>query len=405
MKKKKNNNKNIIWNFVENNTSFVYIIIITIFAFLARLLVMEYLSGDYEMFLRPWFTELQSYGGLGGLAYNIGNYTPAYMTILALLTYLPISSVVSIKLVSIAFDFISAIAVLKIVQELLSDKKYKNRVAIFMYGLCLFIPTVFLNSSYWAQSDSIYTAFVLISVLFLVKKDFKKAIIFWSIALGFKFQAIFIFPLYVLMYIADHENIKFRYFLFIPVIIFIMSLPKVIYTGDFLSGFKVYVDQAGTYSQYITLNFPNVYSIFLKGADSNNPNLINTPFKELGSIGIILTFFILVTLAYFVYTKKVKFDKKAIIDFGLLSILITTFFLPQMHERYLFMGDIIAILYLICNRKDFYVPIMVEFISLNGYMYLLFGGFAINFSTLSIAFLVLISLYTRNIIKNYFIST
>ena len=119
MKKKKNNNKNIIWNFVENNTSFVYIIIITIFAFLARLLVMEYLSGDYEMFLRPWFTELQSYGGLGGLAYNIGKYTPAYMTILALLTYLPISSVVSIKLVSIAFDFISAIAVLKIVQELL----------------------------------------------------------------------------------------------------------------------------------------------------------------------------------------------------------------------------------------------------------------------------------------------
>jgi len=73
-----------------------------------------------------------------------------------------------------------------------------------------------------------------------------------------------------------------------------------------------------------------------------------------------------------------------------------------MHERYLFMGDIIGILYLVMNRKNYYVPLMIEFISLNGYMYLLFGGFAINFSTLSIAFLVLIVLYTRNICHDYF---
>ncbi len=398
---KKEESKNIIWNFVENHTNLVVFVIITILAVLVRLLVVEYCSGDYEMFLKPWFDELKSYGGLGGLAHDIGNYTPGYMTILSLLTYLPIKSVVSIKLVSFIFDFIGAFAIMKITTELLSDKKYKDKIAMLMYGIALFLPTVLLNSAYWAQSDSIYTAFVLLSILFLIKNNFKKAIIFWSIALAFKFQAIFIFPLFVLMYIADHKNIKFRYFLFIPLIIFIFSLPKVIYSGDFLAGFKIYINQAGTYDQYITLNFPNIYSIFLGSTDGYS-NLINTPFKELGTIGIIATFTILVVLAYFVYTKKIKFDKKAIIEFGLFSILIMTFFLPQMHERYLFMGDLIALLYLVINRKNFYVPLMIEFISLNGYMYLLFSGFAINFSTLSIAFLVLMAFYTRDIIRKYF---
>ena len=397
MKKKKQSN--IIWNFIDNHTDIVFLIIITILALLARGLLIKYNSGDYDMFLKPWFNELKNYGGLGGLAYNIGNYTPIYMTVLAILTYIPVDSLVSIKIFSIIFDLIGALAIRAIVLELLHDKKYKEKIALLFYGIYLFIPTILINSSYWGQSDGIYTAFVLISIYYLIKKNFKLGIIFWSIALAFKFQAIFIFPLYVLMYISDHENIKFRYFLYIPLIIFLFSIPKVIYSGDLLAGFKVYIDQAGTYSQYITLNFPNFYAIFLGGSNSN---LINTPFKDMSSIGIIITFVLLVVLAYFVHAKKIKFDKNAIIEFGLFSILLTTFFLPQMHERYLFMGDAIGILYLLVNMKKYYVPVMIEFISLNGYMYLLYAGFAINLSTLSIAFLVLLVLFTKDMYVKYF---
>ena len=399
MKKK---TSNVIWDFINNNTNFIYFILITILALIIRGVLIKYSSGDYEMFLKQWFDALKLNGGLSGLSQDIGNYTPIYMTILSILTYLPLNSLVSIKIVSIIFDFIGAFAVYKIVKELLKDKKYQDRVALLFYALYLFIPTVFLNSAYWAQSDGIYTAFILISIYYLIKNNFKIGFLFFSIAFAFKFQAIFIFPLYVLMFLTDRK-IKLRYLLILPAVIFVLSIPKVIYSHDLLVGFKVYINQAGTYSQYITLNFPNVYSIFLHG--NGNSNLIDTPFSDLGTIGIIITFVILITLAYFVIVKKVKFDKKAIIDFGLLSILITTFFLPQMHERYLFMGDVIALLYLVVNMKKYYVPLMIEFISLNGYMYLLFSGFAINLSTLSIGFLVLLVLYTRNIIKDYFITT
>ena len=398
---KKKQNENSFWDFIDKYHNWIYFGLITILAIIARSIVLKYNSGDYDLFLEPWFHQLKLYGGLGGLAYNIGNYTPAYMTILAILTYFPVDPLISIKIVSIIFDFVGALAIKKIAEELLQNKKYKEKVSLLLYTICLFLPTVFLNSAYWAQSDSIYTAFVLLSILYLIRKNYKIAILFFGIAISFKLQAIFIFPLYVLMYISERK-IKLKYFLIIPFVIFVLSLPKVIYSQDLLAGFKVYINQAGTYSQYITLNFPNIYGIFWGGGSSN---LIDTPFKELSTVGIIVTFVILISIAYFVYIKKIKFDKNAIIEFGLLSILVTTFFLPQMHERYLFMGDVIAILYLVINLKKYYVPIMIEFISLNGYMYLLFSGFSINFSTLSIAFLVLIILYIRDIIKKYFVGT
>lgn len=395
-KKKKDNN--IIWDFIDKHHTIIFLIIITFLAMLARGALLKYASGDYDMFLKPWFDSLKNYGGLPGLSKSIGNYTPIYMTVLSILTYFPIDSLFSIKIVSIIFDFLGAIIVYKIIQELLKDKSYKDKVSLLVYGLYLILPTILLNSAYWAQSDSIYTTFVLLSILYLIKKNYKLSIVFFAIALSFKLQAIFILPLYVLMYISERK-IKLRYFLYIPLVIFILSIPKVIFSHDLLAGFRIYFDQMGSYKEYITLNFPNIYSIFLKG---NGSNLINTPFDELATIGIIVTFIILVILAYLVYIKKTKFDKNAIIEFGLFSILITTFFLPEMHERYLFMGDVIALLYLVINAKKYYVPIMIEFISLNGYMYLLFSGFAINFSTLSIAYLVLIILYTKDMYLKYF---
>ena len=70
--------------------------------------------------------------------------------------------------------------------------------------------------------------------------------------------------------------------------------------------------------------------------------------------------------------KKIKFGKQQIIEFGLLSILIATFFLPHMHDRYLFFADIFSILYFIYNKDKLYVPIGIQSISLYCYICYLF---------------------------------
>ncbi len=398
-KKKKCDIEGKVWKFIDNHTYLMFFIIITILALAVRYMLLKYPSGDYDMFLKPWFEELKAYGGLQALARDVGNYSPIYMTILAILTYFPVDSVISIKIVSIIFELIGGFFLIKIVRELFKDKKNKELIAVIAYGVYLFLPTVFLNSAYWAQSDAIYTSFVLISLYYLLKKNFLKGLIFWSIAFAFKFQAIFIFPLYILMYFTDRD-IKFRYILTVPITVFLLSLPKVIFTGDFLFGFKFYVNQFGTYDNYLTLNLPNIYSIYFK--NEGYSNLIETPLKELGTIGLLFTIALFVIIALVVMKKKIKFEKETIIDFALWSILICTFFLPQMHERYLFMGDVIGIIYLLKNRKRFYIPLAIELISLNGYMYLLFSGFAINLSFLSIFFFVILLIYTKDMYIKYF---
>ena len=398
MSKKKEEDK--LWKWIDNNHLFLFLVSITVIGVLIRLYLMSYQSGDYDMFLKPWFQELKANGGLLALKKEIGNYTPIYMTLLAILTYLPIKSLISIKVLSIIFDFVGAFTIYKIVSFLLEKKKYQKELSILSYGIYLFLPTVFLNSAYWAQSDSIYAAFSLLSIYFLMKENYLKSLLFFGIALSFKLQAIFLFPIFLFVYISERK-IKLKYFLVIPLTIFLLSLPKALLRNDLLIGFKVFGNQSNTYSQYITLNFPNIYSIFFKG----DSNLIITPIKDLKIICCLVTLMILITLTYFIYRKKIIFTKKAIIDFSILSILIMTFFLPEMHERYLYLGDVLAISYLFVNRKKYYLSIGIEIVSLYGYMYLLFSAFAIPISLIGILYLFIIILYTKNIIQEYFLST
>ncbi len=389
-----------IWDNIEKNKVFIFFAIITILAIALRMSLFSYDYGDYDMFLKPWFDELKAGGGLLALGQGIGNYNAPYMTILALLTYLPFDSLISIKTVSVIFDFVCAITVAIIVETLLKNNKHKDSIALIFYGLVLFLPTVFLNSSCWGQADSIYTAFVLLSLLYLIKQKYTRAFIFLGIAFSFKLQFIFILPLYILMYISERKFSIFN-FLILPATNFVMCIPSLLFGNTLSNCIDVYMGQAGTYSQYITLNFPNFYSIFFKSGTSH---LIESTNPMIGTIGMIFTLFIFILLAFLVLYKKVKFDSRAIIEFGLWSILICTFFLPQMHERYLFMGDIIGLLYLFFNRKKFYLTLGIELISLYGYIHFLFAAFGLEMQIMGFVYLAVMILYSKDMYKRYFLA-
>ena len=96
--------KKIIDLFSKNYLVFGYIFI-TIMALLVRFLTFHFESHDYVAFLAPWFDYLKNNGGILALANYPGNYNAPYMTIMALLTYIPVKSLYSIKFVSVIFDF------------------------------------------------------------------------------------------------------------------------------------------------------------------------------------------------------------------------------------------------------------------------------------------------------------
>lgn len=166
-----------IWDFIERKKFIIFFIIITGISLFARIAVIDFISGDYASCLEPWFYQLKDNGGLSALKLNIGNYNLLYLTILALLTYLPVEPIVSIKMVSIICDYICALAVMKIVYIVLKENKNKDLFALLAYGVVLFLPTVLLNSACWGQADSIYVAFILLSIAALLEEKYLKAFI------------------------------------------------------------------------------------------------------------------------------------------------------------------------------------------------------------------------------------
>ena len=87
------------------------------------------------------------------------------------------------------------------------------------------------------------------------------------------------------------------------------------------------------------------------------------------------------------YRAKFKWNSKEIITVGLLSILICFYFLPCMHERYLYMADILSVIWYLFYNKKIYIPVIINLCSLLTYMsYLLyvpnFNFFAYTFPVL-----------------------
>ena len=97
------------------------------------------------------------------------------------------------------------------------------------------------------------------------------------------------------------------------------------------------------------MNFPGIWNILLPKA-INEYNYVATTGINIDWYGILITIALYCIIAFFVIYKKIKFDKIQIVEFGLLSIMIATFFLPHMHDRYLYMADILSVMYYMLNK-------------------------------------------------------
>ena len=371
-------------NFCKKNYIILFVILITFLAFFVRFKMLDFASYDYNNFLKPWFDDLKSNGGLKGPATYKGDYNAPYMTILALLTYLPINSLYSIKFVSIVFDFLLAISSGLLVKELV--KQNKKIYFVLTYAILLFVPSVLLNGAYWCQCDSIYTTFIVLSLLFLVKEKYIPSFIMLGLSLSFKLQFIFILPLYLILYVMK-KKFSILNFLIIPIVDIVLCLPAIIYGKPILDCLTVYFKQTATYSKSLVLNFPNIYQIFTGNVDI---------FYTLGEV--ITIFVCALTLMYILY-KKIKFNSEKILLLGIWFITTLTFLLPGMHERYLFVGEVLSILYFIVYRKNGFFMLFVNLCPMITYSIFL-GGLNFQYmQLLSIGFLILLYFYTKIVFK------
>lgn len=360
-------------------------IFITIVALLIRYFMRNFKSSDYINFLSPWFDYIKNNGGLKALSNFPGDYNAPYMTIIALLTYIPFNKLWLIKGVSIFFDFTLAISSVLLVKQILNDKCNNKFILLLTYFAVLMLPTVVMNSAMWGQCDSIYATFIILSLFFLFKKKYIYSFIMLGIAFSFKLQFIFILPLYIVIYALEKKYSIFK-FLLIPITNFIMCLPAIFFGMPLKKCVIIYAKQTQTYSKYLTLNFPNIYNII------GNKNV--DIFYKIGvMITILICFFMLVYLIY----KKIRLNNEKIITLALWFLVITTYFLPGMHERYLFVGEIISIIYLVIYRKNLPLVIFINISSMITYLRFLKGLSFEYMQIISIIYGIIIIYFTKNL--------
>ena len=144
-------------------------------------------SADYQMFLKPWIVFMRNNGYLSAFKHQFSDYSPLYLYYLCAIAYFKLNPLIWIKLLSVAFDFITAFYIRRIVLLKFPDKP---RIADVSYFLALFIPTILSNSALWGQCDSIYSCFLLLTVFYLSSGKKVKALIFYGIAFSLKLQSI-----------------------------------------------------------------------------------------------------------------------------------------------------------------------------------------------------------------------
>ena len=329
----------------------------TVFGCYIRYALRDVVAGDYKMFFEPWVATLrEAGGGFKGLSaeFEYVDYTTPYLLILSFISICPLfNTLILMKMVSIFFDFVAAIAVGFIVYDM-TGKKQSGYMA---YAVMLFVPTIVANSAMWAQCDIIFTSFVMLSLLYMLRDKPRISLIFYGVAFAFKLQTLFIAPLYLLLWVK--KKMKIQHFLWLPIVYFIGIIPSWIAGKNLWDLLTVYLFQANGEMDIYKLShkFPNVYQII--GTDSF--------LREYADAGIYFTLAVLMVLLYYIAQKNFVFTKDLIIRMGMFFVMVVVFFLPHMHERYGILADVLSVIVAFSNPKKFYVPLIAIGCSFAGY--------------------------------------
>jgi Gpi18-like mannosyltransferase len=324
-----------------------------IIALILRMRLFKLQSIDYDWFLSPWYDYIHSHGGFRALKDNFSNYTPPYLYLLTIATYLPIPKVEAIKWISVIFDFALAALVLLIIRLKYEDKT----VWILSFFVTLFVPTVFFNSALWGQCDAFYTSALLASVYFIIKRRPVASAIFLGLALTLKLQSVFLFPLFLILYLK--KEMPLRVFLLIPAVYLLLILPAWLVGRPFVDLLMIHLRHAGEYTNRLVLNAPNLYQWL--------------PYHRVLEKGSLFFAIAMIYLFCFIgYKSRVELEKNIIIKLATASAILVPFVLPHMHERYFFPADALSIIYAFYFPRFFIVPILVLSASFFSYIPVIF---------------------------------
>ncbi|MDL2325167.1 hypothetical protein LJC61_08515 [Ruminococcaceae bacterium OttesenSCG-928-A16] len=368
---------------------FVFVMAVSI-SVIIRVVFINFYTRDMAVFLLPWVEELKV-GGFAALKNGVGNYNIPYLLLLLLAAKLPIPPIITIKVFSILFDYVLAAGVGLIVYTLRQGLPLvkRRRWGWLAFVFTALLPLVMLNSSLWGQCDSVYGAFGVWAVLFLLQKKYGRAFIMLSIGFCFKLQIIFLLPVFVILYFVN-KKYSVLWFLTLPVMLFVSTLPSVLQGGSPLIGFTIYTGQTGTYSNPF-INYPSVAALF----QDERWQFFSVPLVLLALLAC------LALMGWMLY-KKAQIQGESLLLLAAWSVLACVCLLPSMHERYAFVGEVLLwAWFLVKPAKNRLWPALI--FTFSGYC--AYASYLFGFWLVKPEWLAVLNLVTLGWLTWYLIST
>ncbi len=336
------------------------VIAVSLFCLLAlglRFLLIPFTNYDTDGYVR-WYDFIVQHGRFKSLGMNFAIYTPPYLYLLSLATFTQsfLPKIVAIKLIPVLFDLVNAILVYKIV-------RLKHPTGNIPFGASvafLFAPTIWINSAFWGQIDSLYTCFLLLSLYFILREKSYPAMFAFGVSASIKAQAAFLIPFLVVM--ALKKRIPWRSFLIIPIVYLGMMLPAVLAGRSLPDVFTIYLNQANEL-QIPSFNAPNWY-VFVPQSTYR----ISMPigFAVAIAVGIL---WVVVTAR-----RKFSFEPGRLVYLSLVSVALVPFLLPKMHDRYFYPADAFSLLTAFYWPNLWFVAAAYQVISSLAYSIFLFDA-------------------------------
>ncbi|MFG1921512.1 hypothetical protein [Cryptosporangium sp. NPDC048952] len=311
----------------------------------------SYWTTDLDVF-GEWYDQLQR----EGLKSPVGNYNAPFLYLLEIASWFPGATLMKIKLVLVAFDVVLVYYVFRTVALKWDGWRIPAMAAL----VAAFMPTVVLNASLYGQCDSIWGAFCVAALYYVLKGNDWAAVAMAATAWAFKPQAVFIAPIFLLAVLAG--RVRWRTLIAFPLVYLAWDVPALIAGRDAIELLTIYSHQLDDPSA-LRRGGPTVYQYLH----------VNVALGVLRNLGYLFAAALTLGVTYVLIATKVELDRVRWLTAGAFFAIAIPWLLPAMHERYFFLADVLTLILAFYVPRLWYLPLIVQASSFFSYLPFLFS--------------------------------
>ena len=308
-------------------------------------------SIDFRFAFGFFYDFIAANGHFHSWLYDFAHYNPPYLYLLTAAAYFApsVPALFAVKGISFLGDFLLAYFSYRCVRLRYPGSR---TFPILAAGAVLLAPTVVINGARWGQFDAIHTAFLLACLHGLLSGREARAFAAFGLAFAVKAQAAFLAPF--LYWLHAKKTITGRRFWLAPAVCLAALVPAWAAGRSLFDLLSIYVVQAGFYAELNT-EAPNLY------------RWISNDHYRWWPVGVLLTLALVHGVRRLLESRRLEMTRDTVVFLAVLSLLLTPFFLPKMHDRYFFPADVFAIVLAFYRPRLWYVPVVVGAASLTAY--------------------------------------